>query len=204
MPALPRCSWVACVLPQCSTLVLQLLFESTCLFGGFGLWGLGRGALGSSGRVHLLGFGAQLLWAAFLACCPGMGRHVAHAGGAQRVICAVGCALGGTGAKYTDSYCLQGVCEQLCCSMLCSLIAHLARCTLPAFMQGWGGVMCIVALRGGPGQFLLLAFWASKGGYWRLSRLMWGVLTFKIKPGALGGTHSLIWRQGGMFSSQAM
>ena len=95
MPALPRFSWVACVLPRCSTLVLQLLLIalSHLVVSGCGvwdgvLWGL------SSGRVHLLGFGAQLLWAAFLACCPGMGRHVAHAGGAQRVICAVRCALG--------------------------------------------------------------------------------------------------------------
>lgn len=94
--------------------------------------------------------------------------------------------FGGTGVKCTDSYCLQGVCEQLCCSLLCSLIAHLACCSLPAFMQGWGGVICVVALRGGPGQFLLLAFWASMGGVLVDARLMWGMKTFKIKTWGLG------------------
>ena len=50
---------------------------------------------------------------------------------------------------------------------------------------GVGGVICIVALRGGPGQFLLLAFWASKGGtladvkahvgYAKLQNNTWGL-----------------------------
>lgn len=45
MPALPRFSWLACVLPQCSTLALRLLFEGAFPFGGFGLCEVQGGAL---------------------------------------------------------------------------------------------------------------------------------------------------------------
>ena len=58
MPALPRFSWVACVLPRCSTLVLQLLLIalSHLVVSGCGvwdgvLWGL-RGGFTYSGLGH--------------------------------------------------------------------------------------------------------------------------------------------------------